>query len=76
MKTFIANLQRAVANREHVTIGGGIFTTDELKAVVAAFTSNVVALKIAAARLEGSEDAADKNALLLINGALKLAQGI
>lgn len=34
MQTFIANLMHAINNRESVTIGGGVFTPDELKTVV------------------------------------------
>ena len=35
MQTFMANLKHAIANRETVSIGGGDFTPDELKAVIA-----------------------------------------
>ena len=35
MQTFMANLKHAIANRETVSIGGGDFTPDELKAVLA-----------------------------------------
>lgn len=34
MQTFISNLMHAINNRESVTIGGGVFTPDELKTVV------------------------------------------
>lgn len=33
MDAFIANLKHAIRNRETVSIGGGEFSTDELKAV-------------------------------------------
>ena len=35
MQTLMANLKHAIANRETVSIGGGDFTPDELKAVLA-----------------------------------------
>lgn len=34
VSTFIANLKKAIANREDVTIGGGIFNRDELLPVL------------------------------------------
>ena len=34
MQTFISNLMHAINNRESVTIGGGVFTPNELKTIV------------------------------------------
>lgn len=34
VKTFVANLRRAIRNRETVDVGGGLFKPDELQAVV------------------------------------------
>jgi len=40
MKTFISNLKRAIQNRESVTIGGGQFSPDELRAVLSALENS------------------------------------
>lgn len=34
MKTFIANLKKAIRDNENVTIGGGVFTPDELREIL------------------------------------------
>lgn len=34
VKTFVANLRRAIRNRETVDVGGGLFKPEELQAVV------------------------------------------
>lgn len=60
MEAFLANLKHAIRNRETVTIGGGAFSPDELKEVVAALESlqaKTEALEEIAQMMEGHPDA-------------------
>lgn len=45
LKTLLANLKSAIANRQSVTIAGGIFHGDELKALLYAVEVGVYELE-------------------------------
>lgn len=85
MQTFAANLNRAIRDREAVTIGGGIFTPEELAAISArldTFADMLEALCVALPYVEDHEGSdiykagAPTKAANMIRAAIKQAEGI
>lgn len=85
MKTFAANLNRAIRDREAVTIGGGIFTPLELAEISArldTFADMLEALYLALPYVEDHEGSdiykagAVSKALRTIRAAIKQAEAL